>query len=591
MSTSILGGTLTFVDGTPRAGQAIVFVPRFREFVSGGNIVVPNRVDVTLDGNGAFSGLTLEGGPYDLLVDDKTLPILLQDGGGSYDLSDVVRSSGPITAFSGRQNLLAQDLSGVIGTTPSISATLGGARRFIRGRAAFFGGAGTSTIYQKLASAANSGLDCLPPSALSGHVFGLGNMNGPAGAAATLDSNLGPAFSTRILGYTGAYAASAVSTNRFWYGLGATDWLSADTAAVASYITAQPSRYFTVKVDDYLEVFVVSSAQAELGGVTAEGVQMTWLQAQLSASTRPHRLVVFADAPQASISGYADTWMNLPWLSWGATALVCGSPAILEHITMSDGLPLFIAGGAATTMATIGVPLSGSNYRYATTAGGLVVAYSDAQMDFLFINDSGQVLYQYQHTPAPAAQLALEVRTEDTLVQTSTGIAVKTADVGNGLVTGDALRDYCPGPIRYRASVANLPLLTEINADPTLEYALIICGYDPPKMYYWNRSTAAWELWNQPYTVSNTNETLTVLADPTLTASAIDGTVELGHADNTVQLWLAVADGSFTNIDWTTESKVLVGLPTNTSRLVRAYAWKTGSLRSGIVTITLQPIH
>ena len=195
-------------------------------------------------------------------------------------------------------------------------------------------------------------------------------------------------------GYNGPYGKGP-STNKFLAAVGNHDYTDGPLAEYLSFLALPGNeRYYTVKQGPVQFFFIDSygygpsatgpggttiggtGADAGVGSsnLSSAGPQAQWLQAQLSASDCPWRVVVWHHPPQTSgvdyYPGYAV--MNWPLGSWGADVLITGHSHLYERIHRSDGVLHIITGwGGKDLRNFVATPVTGSMARYNTDYGAV----------------------------------------------------------------------------------------------------------------------------------------------------------------------------------------------------------------------------
>ena len=137
----------------------------------------------------------------------------------------------------------------------------------------------------------------------------------------------------------------------------------------------------TTNVDIFLvnTGFNTAGTQTELdnAGTLVDSVQFKWLEAELAASTKKHKWVVWHHPPVCSAASYypgVTSMQAIPLRRWGATALFCGHAHTVERLTWDD-LPLIISGAGGRDFVGIHDPVS----PYSNFAAGDVAAYWEVE--------------------------------------------------------------------------------------------------------------------------------------------------------------------------------------------------------------------
>ena len=241
-------------------------------------------------------------------------------------------------------------------------------------------------------------------------VLTVGNNNSPAGAAATIDANVGQYYHDLINPYVGQYGAGATA-NQFWPSLGNQDWGDAypnpnGAQAYLQYFTLPNNgRYYTF-TQGPVQLFALDSDPNEPDGNSSSSLQAQWLQKQLAASTATWKIVYFNQAPYSSGAYYGSTtWMQWPFQAWGATAVISGHDHDYERLVEDSNFPYFVVGTGGATLDSFGTAVAGSQVRYSADWGALKVDASLTQLSFQFITRLGQVVDNYTLYAAPENSL------------------------------------------------------------------------------------------------------------------------------------------------------------------------------------------
>ncbi len=222
-----------------------------------------------------------------------------------------------------------------------------------------------------------------------------GDNNMPAGAADTIDRNVGQYFGEFIGEYAGSFGGGS-DDNRFWPALGDADWLTENAQPFLDFFTLPGNeRYYDVNLG-VVHLFVLSSDAREPDGNTWESVQGQWFQAAVARSTACLKVAVFHHPP------YSSSWrgeegggvpMRWPFAMAGIDAVVSGQDRIYERLSV-EGVPYFIIGlsGGARTHTFAETPLPESQFRYRDRAGALRVMVTATDATFAFVNVDGTVV-------------------------------------------------------------------------------------------------------------------------------------------------------------------------------------------------------
>lgn len=212
-----------------------------------------------------------------------------------------------------------------------------------------------------------------------------GDNNYDSGSAATIDSNIGRYYSNYTYPYTGTFTPTiAITQNLFFPSLGNHDWIAAGAAPYLNYFTLPGNERYYDFVWGPVHLFALDSDSHEPDGITQNSTQATWLQNQLASSTVKWRLVYMHHAPYSSGTAHGST-PNLQWQyqSWGATAVFAGHEHNYERI-IKNGFPYFVDGAGGVSRYGFGTPIGGSEFRYSSNYGAMLVTADAATIKFEF---------------------------------------------------------------------------------------------------------------------------------------------------------------------------------------------------------------
>ncbi|MBI5363062.1 MAG: metallophosphoesterase [Planctomycetes bacterium] len=239
------------------------------------------------------------------------------------------------------------------------------------------------------ANAANVGLlvDAFTPD----WVITVGDNNYSAGEQATIDVNIGQYYANWIHPYVGGYA-SVARRNRFFPSLGNHDWGTPGAAPYLAYFTLPGNeRYYDFR-KGAVHCFALDSDPHEPDGISASSTQALWLQSALAASNAPFKIVYFHHPPFSS-AVHGSTWdLQWPFRAWGADAVLSGHDHDYERLIV-DGFPYIVNGLGGNTMYTFRPLLvGGSEARFNTEFGAMLVDADDALCTFRFLDIAGTVI-------------------------------------------------------------------------------------------------------------------------------------------------------------------------------------------------------
>jgi tartrate-resistant acid phosphatase type 5 len=229
----------------------------------------------------------------------------------------------------------------------------------------------------------------------------VGDNNYTAGAAATIDPNIGQCFHEFISPYTGSYGAGA-TVNRFFPALGNHDWDSGLTPGCQPYLDyfALPGneRYYEFSWGP-VHLCMVDSDSREPDGYTSASAQATWLQTRLRASGDPWHFVLLHHAPYSSSSSHGSQIdLQWPYRPWGAQAILSGHDHTYERLLVG-GLPYMVNGLGGRSTYAFGPPVAGSIVTYSADYGAQRVAADPDSVRFQFFNRAGALIDTLDLTP------------------------------------------------------------------------------------------------------------------------------------------------------------------------------------------------
>lgn len=224
------------------------------------------------------------------------------------------------------------------------------------------------------------------------YVVTVGDNNYPNGKASTIDKNIGQYYHDYIYPYQGSYGEGATE-NRFFPALGNHDWNTGDIDAHLDYFTLPGNeRYYDVEMGP-VHLFVIDSNEEEPDGRTADSIQAAWLEAKMTASSAPWKLVSQHHLPYSSGAKHGDdVEMQWPYAEWGATAVLSGHQHSYERINR-DGILYFVNGlGGRWRIDTFDDPVPGSAVRYNQDFGAMLITAADSCLNFTFYNRSEEMI-------------------------------------------------------------------------------------------------------------------------------------------------------------------------------------------------------
>lgn len=596
-------GTFRDATGTVRANGRITFLPLSTPYASDGDIFTSQAVFGQLDSNGYLSPFKLIKGFHRVVVSDTdAFFINVPDDSQEYFV-DVLASS---------FNELPVDIKRVLSSTEIMSGTVDTTtiRRSRRGdpsqlpmRMCFFGESGDlpsdfdDLLYRYVK---NFGVE---------HLVVLGNAN-PGGEFDSItkepfDSAVGGLWHEWMYNASTDFTPKHPTSEHFWYAHGSEDWADGPSELNTWYFSYPngTKNYYKASLNsgqsNSVALFVIDSNMSQPDGYASNSVQATWLRDQLAAATERWKLVVFRDTPRVSVSGKEAVWMEWPFESWGADAVVAAGAKICERIDLG-GIPLFVSGAAGTTtLDTIGTPRSDSQFRYNSGRAVLMIDVTAYQLKCYFADLTSGVAMGVSFKEGQENQsvnLAVKFKPWSGLKAGHLeGFEPRFLEVDELAVArklwGDApnLQSILLPRTGSVLNLDTLPLAADVQEKPWLKYCILAIGDDPVRFYWWNKAKAGFlpfasDHWSS---FSYYGGTVAKLADPTLTPSnGLTVATVVDHVDTSVQIFVSVNGGLFERLlTWPDQKQfVIPNLTPNNPVMVAVYARKTGYIDSEIVT-------
>jgi tartrate-resistant acid phosphatase type 5 len=223
-----------------------------------------------------------------------------------------------------------------------------------------------------------------------------GDNNYPSGAADTIDANIGKYFSNYIFPYVGAYGPGA-DLNRFFPSFGNHDWYTSEAQPYLDYFTLPGNERYYDFTWGAVHFFALDSDENEPDGINAGSVQAAWLEQGLATSSSPWNIVYMHYPPYSSGSHGSTDWMQWPFATWGADAVLAGHDHLYERLLV-DGIPFFTNGAGGAALYDFVVTLPQSQYRYNADYGAMLVTASETELVFEFYNRVGELVDSYRVT-------------------------------------------------------------------------------------------------------------------------------------------------------------------------------------------------
>lgn len=247
-------------------------------------------------------------------------------------------------------------------------------------------------------SAAELGVSQLVHSWLPDFVVTVGDNNYDTGSATTIDRNIGKYYHDFIFNYLGTYGAGS-PTMRFLPCPGNHDWgnVGGNPTGLNPYLA-----YFTLPGNERyyqwrtgpVEIFLLDSDTNESDGYTSGSVQAIWCHSAMTSSTAKWKVVVFHHAAYSSGQHGSTAYMQWPFQSWGATAVLSGHDHTYERLQIGS-IPYFVNGLGGKSIYSFLAILPQSRVHYNADYGAMLVTANMRQITFQFYSRSGLLVDQY----------------------------------------------------------------------------------------------------------------------------------------------------------------------------------------------------
>jgi tartrate-resistant acid phosphatase type 5 len=215
-----------------------------------------------------------------------------------------------------------------------------------------------------------------------------GDNNYPLGSAETIDENIGQYYHEYIYPYKGIYGEGA-EINRFFPTLGNHEFNTLGAQPYLEYFTLLGNERYYDFIWGPVHFFAVNSDSNEPDGFRRDSLQANWLKQGLANSDSPWKIVYMHHSPYSSGTNGPISWIQWPFMDWGATAVLSGHDHTYERLFI-DGLPYFVNGlGGGPRYDFLSVH-PGSKVRFRDDYGAMLVEADEAQITFEFITRLGE---------------------------------------------------------------------------------------------------------------------------------------------------------------------------------------------------------
>jgi hypothetical protein len=229
-------------------------------------------------------------------------------------------------------------------------------------------------------------------------IITLGDNNYDNGAASTIDANIGQYYHSFIYNYIGSYGAGD-SIAQFLPCLGNHDWLVSGAQPYIDYFTLPNNERYYDFVKGNVHFFNIDSDPHEPDGITFNSIQGQWLQTKLQQATERWKVVYFHHPPYSSGSSHgSNSSMQWPFRQWGASLVLSGHEHNYERLN-EGGLTYIVNGLGGRSLYPFGTPISGSQFRYNSDFGALLINSYNDSLVLKFYNKSGSLIDNYKILP------------------------------------------------------------------------------------------------------------------------------------------------------------------------------------------------
>ena len=182
------------------------------------------------------------------------------------------------------------------------------------------------------------------------------------------------------------YSSDTQTSNHFWPVVGNHDWaVGSNLTPYLNYFKmVNNKRYYSFTIGD-VEFFAIDSDTDEPDGTSSGSKQYQWLQQALTGSTALWKIVLFHHP--AYCSGGSSGYMQWPFKTWGADAVMSGHIHFYERISM-NGLLYFVNGLGGASIKSFSSAIDSSQAHYDTNLGAMKITES-------IVNSSSKLLFEF----------------------------------------------------------------------------------------------------------------------------------------------------------------------------------------------------
>lgn len=229
-------------------------------------------------------------------------------------------------------------------------------------------------------------------------IITLGDNNYDIGHSTTIDANIGQYYHEFISPYLGIYG-NGDTVNRFFPSLGNHDWGVPGALPYLNYFSLPGNERYYDFVKGSCHFFVIDSDTNEYDGIDSNSIQAQWLKNALSQSYSPFNIVYFHHSPYCSglIEG-SEEIMRWPFRQWGASIVMSAHEHLYERLSI-NGMTYIVNGLGGHLRSIFGLPVNGSQVRYRSNFGAMLVSAYEDSLRFKFINIAGAVVDNFRILP------------------------------------------------------------------------------------------------------------------------------------------------------------------------------------------------
>ena len=189
----------------------------------------------------------------------------------------------------------------------------------------------------------------------------------------------------------GDYYGQFIAAKRFLPATGNHDYTEGIENYDAFFGTNAGNRFYSTRVNDDVELFVLDS-QAALNLTASWDAQQHWLKAATAASQAKYKIVVLHHPPYSSGSEHGSTTaFKWDYASMGVTAVIAGHDHIYERLAVG-GVTYVVSGTGGKNLYQCAETLPGEQKCLDKSFGALFVSDKDGVLTAKFVATDGSVL-------------------------------------------------------------------------------------------------------------------------------------------------------------------------------------------------------